>query len=98
MLADLGDFAVRIALDERIDADLALGLDAELVPELEALVTDDPLRERTRGQLMVALYRSGRQADALAAYEAARRTLADELGLDPVRSSERWRQRSSART
>ncbi|MDQ4011593.1 MAG: winged helix-turn-helix domain-containing protein [Actinomycetota bacterium] len=95
VLADLGDFAVvtsahvrltelrRIALDERIDADLALGHDAELVPELEALVADDPLRERTRGQLMVALYRSGRQADALATYDAARRTLADELGLDP---------------
>ena len=70
-------------VEERVDADLALGRDAELVSELEALVAAQPLRERPRAQLMLALYRSGRQADALAAYRAARVTLADELGLDP---------------
>jgi len=75
---------LRIAtLEERLDADLALGRDAELVPQLEALVATQPLRERPRGQLMLALYRSGRQADALAAYRAARATLARELGLEP---------------
>ena len=72
-----------VVLEERIDADLALGRHAELVSELEALVQAHPLRERPRGQLMLALYRSGRQADALAAYRAARETLLDELGLDP---------------
>jgi class 3 adenylate cyclase len=72
-----------VALEERIEADLALGRHAELVSELEALVTAQPLRERPRAQLMLALYRSGRQADALAAYRAARDTLVDELGIDP---------------
>ena len=71
------------ALEQRIDADLALGRHAQLVPELEALVADEPYRERPRAQLMLALYRSGRQADALAAYRTARRTLAEELGLEP---------------
>ena len=70
-------------LEDRIDADLALGRHAELVSELEALVQAQPLRERPRGQLMLALYRSGRQADALAAYRAARETLVEELGIDP---------------
>ena len=74
------------ALEERIDADLALGRHAGLVGELEALVAEQPLRERLRGQLMVALYRSGRQAEALEAYRAARRTLVDELGLEPSRA------------
>ena len=55
----------------------------ELVPELEGLVTEHPLRERLQGQLMLALYRSGRQADALAVYQKARRALADELGIEP---------------
>ena len=73
------------ALEERIEADLALGRDAELVPELEALVREHPLRERLRAQLMLALYRSGRQAEALDAYREARRTLADDLGLEPGR-------------
>ena len=71
------------ALEERIAADLALGRHAELVSELEALVQAQPLRERPRAQLMLALYRSGRQADALAAYRAARETLVEELGIDP---------------
>ena len=72
-----------VALEDRVDADLALGRGPELVAELEALVQEQPLRERLRGQLLVALYRSGRQADALEAYQAARRTLVDELGIEP---------------
>lgn len=71
------------ALEERVEADLARGRDTDLVPELEALVGAYPLRERLRGQLMLALYRSGRQVDALHAYQQARRMLAQELGLDP---------------
>ena len=72
-----------VTLEERIEADLALGRHAELVSELEALVAAQPLRERPRAQLMLALYRSGRQADALAAYRIARETLVEELGIDP---------------
>jgi YVTN family beta-propeller protein len=72
-----------VALELRLDADLALGRDADLVGELEALVAERPLRERLRGQLMLALYRCGRQADALAAYQQARRALLDELGIEP---------------
>ena len=71
------------ALEKRIDADLALGRESELVAELEQLVAKHPLRERVCGQLMLALYRCGRQAEALAVYQGARRTLVDELGLDP---------------
>ena len=71
------------ALEERIDADLALGRHAALVTELESLVAEHPYRERLRAQLMLALYRSGRQADALDAYQAGRRVLQDELGLEP---------------
>jgi DNA-binding SARP family transcriptional activator len=71
------------ALETRIDADLALGRHADLIGELESLVAHQPLRERVRGQLMLALYRSGRQADALAAYQDARRRLVDELGIEP---------------
>ncbi len=74
------------ALEDRIDAELALGHHAELVPELEALVTRHPLRERLRSQLMLALYRSGRQAEALEAYRAARRALLAELGIEPGRA------------
>jgi DNA-binding SARP family transcriptional activator len=72
-----------VALEKRIDADLALGRDSDVVAELEGLVAEHPLREGLRAQLMLALYRSGRQADALAAYHAARRTLIEELGIDP---------------
>jgi YVTN family beta-propeller protein len=73
------------ALTDRIDCELALGLHHELVSELESIVKQHPLRERLRAQLMVALYRSGRQADALAAYHDGRRTLVEELGLEPGR-------------
>jgi DNA-binding SARP family transcriptional activator len=71
------------AVELRIDADLTLGRHDELVGELEALVAEHPLRERLRGYLMTALYRSGRQAEALDAYKDARRTLVDELGIEP---------------
>jgi DNA-binding SARP family transcriptional activator len=71
------------ALEERLDADLEQGSGAELVAELEGLVTEYPLRERLRGQLMLALYRAGRQAEALQAYLDARRALVDELGIEP---------------
>ncbi len=74
------------ALEERIEADLALGRHAELVSELEALVREHPLRERLRAQLMLALYRSGRQAEALDSYQQARRMLAEDLGLEPGRT------------
>jgi YVTN family beta-propeller protein len=74
------------ALGERIEADLTLGRHAELVPELEALVREHPLRERFRAQLMLALYRSDRQAEALETYQQARRTLREELGLEPGRT------------
>ena len=72
-----------VALEERFDADLAAGNGPELVPELDALVRAHPFRERLLGQLMRALYRSGRQAEALAALQSARHRLADELGLEP---------------
>jgi len=71
------------ALEARVEADLAAGRNGHLVPELESLVAEHPLRERLRAQLMLALYRAGRQADALAAYRDARTVLADELGLEP---------------
>jgi DNA-binding SARP family transcriptional activator len=71
------------ALEKRVEADLALGRHAELVAEVEALVAEHPLRERVCAQLMLALYRCGRQADALAAYQTERRALVDELGIEP---------------
>jgi predicted ATPase/DNA-binding SARP family transcriptional activator len=74
------------ALEDRIDADLALARHDQLVPELERLVLEEPLRERPRAQLMLALYRAGRQADALAVYQRARKTLVDELGIEPGES------------
>jgi DNA-binding SARP family transcriptional activator/WD40 repeat protein len=74
------------ALMERIEADLALGRAGEVVPELEALVAANPLQERLRGQLMLALYRSGRQADALEVYRQTSELLRDELGLEPSKA------------
>jgi predicted ATPase/DNA-binding SARP family transcriptional activator/tetratricopeptide (TPR) repeat protein len=71
------------AVEERVEADIALGRAARLVPELEELTALHPLRERLRGQLMRSLYAAGRQADALTVYEDARRTLAESLGVDP---------------
>jgi DNA-binding SARP family transcriptional activator/DNA-binding beta-propeller fold protein YncE len=70
-------------LEERVDADLALGRHDDLIAELEQLVRKEPLRERLRAQLMLALYRGGRQADALDTYRQARAALRDELGLEP---------------
>jgi DNA-binding SARP family transcriptional activator len=66
-----------------LDARLELGLDEELLPELRALVAEHPSRERLWGRLMLALYRSGRQVDALEAYRQLRGRLADELGIEP---------------
>jgi ABC-type transport system substrate-binding protein/DNA-binding SARP family transcriptional activator len=95
VLADLADYAftrpeaarleeLRLAaVEARIDADLALGRHDALTAELEQLVTEHPLRERLHGQLIVALYQGGRQADALAAYRRVRDLLAGELGIDP---------------
>ena len=75
---------LRIAvLEERIDSDLALGGSAGLIGELEALVTLHPLRERFWKQLMLALYRSERQAEALEAFQSARRALVDGFGIEP---------------
>jgi DNA-binding SARP family transcriptional activator len=72
-----------VAVEDRFDAELACGRHREVIAELEALVRDHPLRERSQGQLMLALYRSGRQADALAIFRAARERFAGELGIDP---------------
>jgi DNA-binding SARP family transcriptional activator/WD40 repeat protein len=74
---------------DRIDAELALGAAGELVPELESLVAAHPLQERLRGQLMLALYRDGRQAEALETYRRTRELLRDELGLEPSRALQR---------
>ncbi len=70
------------AHEDRIDADLALGR-TDLAGEIDALIARHPLRERLRGQLMLALYRSGRQSDALAAFREARQTLVEEVGVEP---------------
>ena len=72
-----------VAIEKRVDADLDAGRHHELVGELEKLVVEHPLRERLRAQLMLALYRSGRQAEALAAYRVARSALVEELGVEP---------------
>jgi DNA-binding SARP family transcriptional activator len=79
-------------LEERLDADLELGRHADLIAELETLVNEHPLRERLRGQLMRALYRSGRQAEALDAYQSARATLTEELGIEPGRELQELQQ------
>ena len=71
------------ALETRVEIDLALGRHTELVPELDTLVRRHPLRERLRAQLMLALYRSGRRAEALDRYDEGRRLLGEELGLEP---------------
>jgi DNA-binding SARP family transcriptional activator len=73
------------ALEKRIDADLAIGRHGELIAELEQLVAEQPVRERLRAQLMVALYRSGRQAEALSAYRQAREALMEGFGIEPNR-------------
>jgi WD40 repeat protein/DNA-binding SARP family transcriptional activator len=73
------------ALMDRVEADLAIGVSADLVPELEQLIREQPLQERLRGQLMLALYRAGRQAEALDVYRDTRRLLHEELGLEPGR-------------
>jgi DNA-binding SARP family transcriptional activator len=84
-IARLGELRLK-AIEERIDADLACGHHSALVPELEALVAEHPLRERLRAQQMLALYRSGRQGEALAVYRETRKTLGDELGIEPTLS------------
>src|SRR5262245_25267976 len=71
------------AIEERLATDLARGQAVDLVGELRALVAEHPLRERLRGQLMLALYRAGRQADALEVMREGRRLLVDDLGLEP---------------
>jgi YVTN family beta-propeller protein len=81
------------AVTERIEADLASGRHAELVGELESLVAAHPLDERLRGLLMLALYRSGRQADALQVYQDIRRLLIAELGLEPGKALKQLEQR-----
>ena len=81
------------ALEDRLEADLALGRHAEVVPDLEALVAAHPLRERMAGQLMVALYRCGRQADASRVFHATRSRLVEELAMEPEASLRRLLQR-----
>jgi DNA-binding SARP family transcriptional activator/tetratricopeptide (TPR) repeat protein len=71
------------AAEERADSLLALGRHEEVVPDLTAMVADQPLRERMRGLLMIALYRSGRQAESLRVFQDGKRVLAEELGIDP---------------
>src|SRR5437763_8432373 len=80
------------ALMERIDCDLALGRHEEVLGELQVLVGEHPLRERLRAQLMLALYRADRQADALEVYQQARHDLIDELGIEPSESLQRLQQ------
>ena len=90
-LAELEE-ARLVATEDRLDADLALGRHRELVAELETLIRLHPQRQRLRAQLMLALYRSGRQADALAAYRVARRSLADLLRTEPSQNLQRLEQ------
>ena len=86
------------ALEQRIDADLASGRHAEVVGEIEALVGRHPLRERLRAHLMLALYRSGRQAEALEAYRSGRLELSEQLGLEPTEELRGSSRRSSGTT
>jgi predicted ATPase/DNA-binding SARP family transcriptional activator len=72
-----------VAIEERIEAEMALGRDGELIVELTQLTGEHPWRERLHGQLMLALYRSGRQADALEAFRRAREVLVEQLGIEP---------------
>jgi DNA-binding SARP family transcriptional activator len=81
-----------VAVEERIDLDIALGRHAEVVPELESLIAAHPLRERLHGLLMLALYRSDRQGEALEAYRAARAALVEELGIEPSKALQRLEQ------
>ena len=81
-IARLGELRAAV-LEERVAVEMLLGQEAQVLGELERLVRDYPYRERLRGQLMLALYRTGRQAEALAAYRAARSALVDELGIEP---------------
>ncbi len=77
------------ALEERLDVDLALGAHTAAIVELEALAAEHPYRERLHAQLMLALYRAGRQGDALAAFRRVRGALVEDLGLDPGRELQR---------
>ena len=81
-LARLDELRVFL-LEERIEADLLAGRHAEALEDAELLIAEHPYRERPRGQAMIALYRDGRQADALEAYQRARRTFVDQLGIEP---------------
>ena len=81
------------ALEDRFDAELELGLHGSLLGELEALVWNHPLRERVRGQLMLALYRAGRQAEALEVYRKTRQALVEEFGIEPSKSLRELEQR-----
>lgn len=80
------------AVEERLEADLALGRHGDITAELQGLIAKHPLRERLREELMLALYRSGRKADALRVYDEARRLLAEELGLEPSEALRRLQQ------
>src|SRR4051794_11775197 len=82
LIARLTDLRLA-AIEDRVDGELSLGQHATLVSDLEALVREHPLRERLRAQLMLAMYRAGRQADALRVFQEGRVMLADELGLEP---------------
>jgi DNA-binding SARP family transcriptional activator len=81
------------AVEELAEAQLALGRHSELIPELDSLLARHPLRERLRGALMLALYRAGRQADALECYREGRRLLVDELGIEPSESLQHLQRR-----
>lgn len=81
------------ALEDRLDAELVCGRHREITPELEVLTATEPLRERLCQQFMLALYRSGRQADALRVYRRTREALVDSLGLEPGRDLQELQQR-----